>query len=110
MAEIETPAEPTNFTHVWMRRMEQKVDSGLETLTRQESRLGRVERDAHELKGGMILMENRLLNNVNAILRVVERGDEAVERIGAHQSKFESIETRLDTIDGKLDELLSATR
>src|SRR5262245_918677 len=118
MADIETPTETPNFTHAWVRRIELKIDSAMEVLTRHETRLGRVERDIHEVKGDAILIENRMLNNMNSILHVVERTDETAspDRHGGSEDRLASIaigyviDTPLERIERKLDELRSTSR
>ena len=75
-----------DLTLIHLRRIEQTTSRILEVLERHESRLGRVERDLHELKGDQVLMENRLLNRMNEILDLTRRVDDHEQRIQALES------------------------
>ena len=65
-----------NHTLALLRAMDRKLDHVVDTLSRHDVRLGRLERDMAEVKSDLVLLENRLLTQTNEILRVMHRLDE----------------------------------
>ena len=74
-----------DLTLVHLPRIEQKQDRMLDVLERHDVRLGRLERDVHEIEGDLITIENQLLSRMNEILNVVERVDD-------HESRLRTLE------------------
>jgi regulator of replication initiation timing len=79
----ETEPSVASHTLVLLRAMDRKLDHAIETLSRHDVRLGRLERDLGELrrdlgevKSDLVLIENRILTQTNEILRVVQRLNE----------------------------------
>ncbi|WP_293810372.1 hypothetical protein [uncultured Bosea sp.] len=72
----ETSQNVASHTLVLLRTMDRKLDHVIETLSRHDVRLGRLERDVAEVKSDLVLLENRLLTQTNEILRIVYRLDE----------------------------------
>ena len=72
----ETSQNVASHTLVLLRTMDRKLDHVIETLSRHDVRLGRLERDVAEVKSDLVLLENRLLTQTNEILRIVHRLDE----------------------------------
>ena len=85
-----------DLTLAHVRKIDQTVSRIWEVLERHETRMGRVERDVlelkrdiGELKGDQILMENRLLNRMDEILKLTTRLEEHDQRLDALDAKFE---------------------
>ncbi len=72
----ETEPSVASHTLVLLRAMDRKLDHVIETLSRHDVRLGRLERDVGEVKSDLVLLENRVLTQTNEILRVVQRLNE----------------------------------
>ena len=72
----ETSQNVASHTLVLLRTMDRKLDHVIETLSRHDVRLGRLERDVAEVKSDLVLLENRLLTQTNEILRIEHRLDE----------------------------------
>jgi hypothetical protein len=85
-AESMNAAQIANHTFAYSRRIENQLKTVTEVLLRHETRLGRIERDVHEVKSDMVLMENQMLNRINEVLDVVRRLDD-------HQSRISTLET-----------------
>ncbi len=81
------PRHVANITFTYLRRIENQLGKVMEVLVRHDTRLGRIERDVGEVKGDIVLLENRVLNATNEILKIVERVDEhqrQLEKPAAH--------------------------
>lgn len=85
-----TPTQVANHTFAYLRRIESKLehlDSRVRTVTelllRQDTRLGRFERDIGEVKSDLVLIENQILNRINEIFDVTRKLDDHGERIAS---------------------------
>ncbi len=63
------------------RSQRSQARSRIEILSRHETRLGRIERDLNEVKSDQVLLENRLLNQMNEIPGATRRIDELASKI-----------------------------
>lgn len=84
----QTDSDVASHTLKWMRRIDEKfdrteakLDRVIDVLLRHETRLGRIERDLNEVKSDQVLLENRLLNQMNEILAATRRVDELASKI-----------------------------
>ena len=78
-----------DLTLAHVRKIDQTVSRIWEVMQRHETRIGRVERDVlelkrdiGELKSDQVLMENRLLNRMDEILKLATRVQDHEERLG----------------------------
>jgi hypothetical protein len=69
------PRHMANITFAYLQRIENQLGKVMEVLVRHDTRLGRIERDVGEVKGDVVLLEKRVLNATNEILKIVERVD-----------------------------------
>lgn len=95
--------EVADFTHAWMRRVEQmlgnndkKLDKILDILVRHETRITRMERDVGELKYDMTNVDGHLVTFTTDMLKLVDK-------IGSLEAKMDLVDQRVARIDGKLN-------
>ena len=113
----DSPPNILEFSHAWMRRMEQKadrtddrVDGILEILARNEVRMGRIERDVSEVKLDFSSFDARLVSFTTEMLRLAESLDgadlklEALNSsVGKLDAKMDRVDSRVANLEGKLD-------
>jgi hypothetical protein len=86
-----------DLTLAHVRKIDQTLSRVWEVLERHETRMSRVERDVlelkrdiGELKSDQILMENRLLNRMDEILKLTTR-------VEGHNRRLDTLEAQLET-------------
>jgi hypothetical protein len=80
-ADLTDPRQVANVTFAYLRRIENQLGKVMEVLLRHETRLGRVERDVGEVKGDIVLLENKMISQTNEILSAIQRIDEHQRRL-----------------------------
>jgi septal ring factor EnvC (AmiA/AmiB activator) len=92
MSETEDPSSGNLASHTlaFLRRLDRRLDESdkrfvhiVDLLSRQQTRLDRVERDLREARSDMILMENNIINRMNEALSVASRLNRVDERLEA---------------------------
>jgi len=78
-----------DLTLLHLRRIDQTQTRILEVLERHDARLGRIERDVHEMKSDLIIIENRILSRMNEILDLVRRVDD-------HEARMRTLEGSIE--------------
>jgi hypothetical protein len=94
-----------NFTHAWMRRVDDKLDKILEVLVRHDTRITRVERDVGELKVDFGGLENRMLTLTTDILRVGDSVDAMNLKLEAMNASLGRLDSKVDRLTGKVDRI-----
>ena len=84
-----------DFSHAWMRRVEQKVDRtdakvdlALEMLLRHETRMGRIERDVGEVKLDIGGLDTRPAALTTETMRTADTMDLKLEALNASVGKL----------------------
>ncbi|WP_407050512.1 hypothetical protein [Methyloraptor flagellatus] len=70
-------------SHRLLRDIKRELEGVREVLERQETRLGRLERNTNELKSDLVLIENQMLTRMNESIRLQLKIEEIVERLDA---------------------------
>lgn len=70
-------------SHRLLRDIKRALEGVREVLERQETRLGRLERNTNELKSDLVLIENQMLTRMNESIRLQLKIEEIVERLDA---------------------------
>ena len=92
MSETEDPSSGNLASHTlaFLRRLDRRLDESdkrfvhiVDLLSRQQTRLDRMERDPREARSDMILMENNIINRMNEALSVASRLNRVDERLEA---------------------------
>jgi hypothetical protein len=99
-----------DFTHAWMRRVDDKLDKILEVPVRHEARITRLERDVSEVKLDFGSLDGRLLSLRTDKLRIADSVDAMNLKLEAKNASLGKIDAKVDRIDrrvanieGKLD-------
>jgi hypothetical protein len=92
MSETEDPSSGNLASHTlaFLLRLDRRLDESdkrfvhiVDLLSRQQTRLDRMERDPREARSDMILMENNIINQMNEALSVASRLNRVDERLEA---------------------------
>jgi hypothetical protein len=101
LADQPDEANVADFTHAWMRRVEQligngdrKLDKILEILVRHETRISRMEHSVGEIKYDMTNVDGHMVTFTTDTLKLVDK-------IDALGEKIDRLDSRIDGIDGK---------
>jgi septal ring factor EnvC (AmiA/AmiB activator) len=78
-----TETDVASHTLRLLRDIKRELEGVREVLERQETRLGRLERNTNELKSDLVLIENQMLTRMNESIRLQLKIEEIVERLDA---------------------------
>ena len=112
-------AEITSHTVAWMRRIDERLDKIVETLTRHEQRQQRIDRDAAELaarserslaelKIDMSSMEARFLQLTTDFFKLQDEMAALRMRMDRIDARLASVEERMDRIENSVAHLARA--
>ena len=102
MADQPDEVNVADFTHAWMRRVEQlmgnsdrKLDKIIEILARHETRISRMEHSVGEIKYDMTNVDGHMVTFTTDTLKLVDK-------IDALNEKIDGLDGRVARIEGKL--------
>jgi len=102
MADQPGETDVADFTHAWMRRVEQQIANGdrkldkiIDILSRHETRVSRMEHSVGEIKLDMTNVDAHMVTFTTDTLKLVDKIDTLNEKIDGLDGRVARIEGRL---------------